>query len=174
VRDLAFNGSDLSESAKAISYQACQVDPDGPFVSCINPLAKCNPEVREGPLTMVLRRTIYVPFPPPRAFFDPWSVVNAELDSFGLGSAAAELFHAVVGGLIVGLSVVSLAGEPAAVSVADASEHQACVGIPLPSDVLVPVSPLLSGVDSAGHPRFLVFPNVDLYASSSSSFEAVG
>jgi hypothetical protein len=91
-----------------------------------------------------------------------------EPDSFGLGSAAAERSHAVVGGLSVELSVASLSGEPAAVSVADAVEPQACVGIPVAFDVSVPVSLLSFGADSSGHPRFLAFPNVDLFASSSS------
>jgi hypothetical protein len=96
-----------------------------------------------------------------------------DLEAFALGSAAAELSHAVARGLIVGLAVVSLVGPPAAVSVADAAEHQACIGIPVPFDVLVPVSLLLIWADSAGHPRFHVFPNVDLYARSSSSVAVV-
>jgi hypothetical protein len=112
---------------------------------------------------------IYVPFPLLRAFVDPWSAVIADPEAFALGSAAAELSHAVVGGLIAAPAAVSLVAEPAFVS--DAAAHQVCVGIPFPFDVSVPVSPVLTGADSAGHPMFLVFPSVDLYASSSSSVE---
>jgi hypothetical protein len=100
--------------------------------------------------------------------------VIADPEAFAPGSAAAELSHRVVGGSIVGLAVVSSIGEPAALSVADDAEHQACVRIPVAFDVSIPVSLLLTGADSAGHPRFLAFPNIDLYASSSSSAEVAG
>ena len=98
----------------------------------------------------------------------------ADPEAFAPGSAAAELFHAIVGGLIALLVVASLAAEPAGVSAAHAAEHQACVRIPVAFDVSIPVSLLLTGADSAGHPRFLAFPNIDLYASSSSSAEVAG
>ena len=174
MRDLAFYGPELSENEGQTLYQACQVDLKGPFDLASIPLRNAILRLVERPLRMMLRRTIYVPFPPLRAFFDPWSVVIADPEAFALGSAAAELSHGVVGGLIVGLAVVSSIGEPAAVSVADAAEHQACVDIPVAFDVSIPVSLLLTGADSAGHPRFLAFPNIDLYASSSSSAEVAG
>ncbi len=62
----------------------------------------------------------------------------------------------------------------ALVSVADVAEPQASVDIALAFDVLVPVSVVAVEVDSSGRPRFLAFPNVDYYASSSSSVEVVG
>ena len=98
----------------------------------------------------------------------------ADPEAFAPGSAAAELFHAIVGGLIALLVVASLAAEPAGVSAAHAAAPQACVGIPLPSDVSFPVWLPLSGAGSAGHPMSLAFPNIDLYANSSSSAEVAG
>jgi len=66
--------------------------------------------------------------------------------------------------------------EPEVVSVVylDVSEPQASADIAVASVVLVPVSVVVVEVDSSGRPRFLAFPNVDYYASSSSSFEVVG
>jgi hypothetical protein len=61
-----------------------------------------------------------------------------------------------------------------AASVADVAEPQASVDIVLVFDVLVPVSVDAVEVDSPGCPRFLAVPNVDHYASSSSSAEVVG
>jgi hypothetical protein len=58
--------------------------------------------------------------------------------------------------------------------VADVAEPQASVDIALAFDVLVPVSVVAVEVDSSGCPKFLAFPNVDYYASSSSSVEVLG
>ena len=58
--------------------------------------------------------------------------------------------------------------------VADVAEPQAFVDIAVAFDFLVPVSVVVVEVDSSGRPRFLAFPNVDHYASSSSSVEVVG
>jgi hypothetical protein len=95
--------------------------------------------------------------------------VVAEPDVFALVFAVAELSP----------EVVVLAAEPevvfvAAVSVADVAEPQASVDIAVAFDVLVPVSVVVVEVDSSGRPKFLAFPNVDHYASSSSSVEVVG
>jgi hypothetical protein len=62
----------------------------------------------------------------------------------------------------------------AVVSVADAAEPQASVDIAVAFDGLVPVSVVVAEVDSSGRPKFPAFPNVDHYASSSSSVEVVG
>ena len=62
----------------------------------------------------------------------------------------------------------------AVVSVADVAEPQASVDIAVAFDVLVPVSVVVVEVDSSGRPKFLAFPNVDHFASSSSSVEVVG
>lgn len=71
------------------------------------------------------------------------------------------------------------AAEPEVVSVAvasaaDIAEPQAFVDIALAFDVLIPASAVAAAVDSSAHSRFFAFPNVDCYASSSSSFEVVG
>ncbi len=60
------------------------------------------------------------------------------------------------------------------VSVADVAEPQASVDIAVPFAVLVPVSVVVIEADSSGRPKLLAFPNVDHYASSSSSVEVVG
>jgi len=75
--------------------------------------------------------------------------------------------------------VVVLAAEPevvfvAVASVADVAEPQAAVDIPVAFVVLVPVSVVVVEVDSSGRPKFLAFPNVDHFASFSSSVEVVG
>jgi len=71
---------------------------------------------------------------------------------------------------------VSVVAElsPEVVSVADVAEPPAAVDIAVAFAVLVPVSAVGVGVDSLGRPKFLAFPNVDYYASSSSSVEVVG
>jgi len=95
------------------------------------------------------------------------------------GVAGPEVENAVVG-----VAAVSEVSEPgfgfvavvfvALVSVADVAEPQASVDIALASDVLAPVSVVSVEVDSSERPRFLAFPNVDYYSSSSSSVEVVG
>ena len=62
----------------------------------------------------------------------------------------------------------------AVVSVADVAEPRASVDIVVAFAVLVPVSVVVAWVYSSGRPKFLAFPNVDHFASSSSSVEAVG
>jgi hypothetical protein len=81
--------------------------------------------------------------------------VAAEPEVFALVFAAAEL-------------------SPGVVSVADVAEPQASVDIAVAFVVLVPVSVVVVEVDSSGRPKFLAFPNVDYYASASSSVEVVG
>ena len=93
----------------------------------------------------------------------------AEPEVFVLVFAAAELSP----------EVVVLVSEPgvvfaAVVSVADVAEPQASVDIAVAFVVLVPVSVVVVEVDSSGRPKFLAFPNVDHFASSSSSVEVVG
>ena len=62
----------------------------------------------------------------------------------------------------------------AVVFVADVAEPQASVDIAVAFVALVPVSVSVVEVDSYGRPKSLAFPNVDYYASSSSSVEVVG
>ena len=88
----------------------------------------------------------------------------AEPQVFALASAAAELSP----------GVVVLVSEPGVVFVADVAEPQASVDIAVVFVVLVPVSVVVVEVDSSGRPKFLAFPNVDYFASLSSSVEAVG
>ena len=68
-------------------------------------------------------------------------------------------------------ALVFVAAEPEVVFV---SEPQASVDIAVAFVVLVPVSVVVVEVDSSGRPKFLAFPNVDHFASSSSSVEAAG
>jgi hypothetical protein len=67
--------------------------------------------------------------------------------------------------------VVSVAAEPEVVFV---SEPQVSVDIAVAFAVLVPVSVVAVELDSSGRPKFPAFPNVDYFASSSSSAEVVG
>jgi hypothetical protein len=108
--------------------------------------------------------------------------VVAEPEVFALVFAAAELSPEVVV-LVVEPEVVFdvdlEVSEPgvvlvAVVSVADVAEPQASVDIAVAFDVLAPVSVVVVEVDSSGRPKFLAFPNVDHFASSSSSVEVVG
>ena len=66
-----------------------------------------------------------------------------------------------------------LISEPV-VAASEPAEPQASVDIALAFDVLIPVSVVAVEVDSSGCPKFLAFPNVDYYASSSSSVEVLG
>jgi len=94
--------------------------------------------------------------------------VVAEPEVFALVFAAAELSPEVA--FVVDLEV----SEPGVVFVADVAEPQASVDIAVAFAVLVPVSVVVVEVDSSGRPKFLAFPNVDHFASSSSSVEVVG
>jgi hypothetical protein len=75
--------------------------------------------------------------------------------------------------LVVEPEVVFVAAEisPEVVFV---SESQASVDIAVAFVVLVPVYVVVVEVDSSGRPKFLAFPNVDHFASPSSSVEVVG
>jgi hypothetical protein len=79
-------------------------------------------------------------------------------------------------GVVVAVSEVSEPGVVfvALVSIADVAEPQATVDIAVVFDVLFPVSVVAVGVDIYGRPRFLAFPNIDYFASFSSSFGVVG
>jgi hypothetical protein len=77
--------------------------------------------------------------------------------------------------------VVFVAAEPspevvfvAVAAVADIAEPRVSVDIAVAFVALVPVSVVVVEVDSSGRPKFLAFPNVDHFASSSSSVEVVG
>jgi len=112
-----------------------------------------------------------------QVFLEAESVVVAEPEVFALVSVAAELSpEGVVWAaepesvFVVDLEV----SEPGVVSVSDVAEPQASVDSAVAFDILVPVSVVVVEVDSSGRPKFLAFPNVDHYASSSSSVEVVG
>ncbi len=103
-----------------------------------------------------------VPFP--RVFLEVESVVFAAPEVFALVFADAELSHEIVV-LVVDPGVVFVL-----VSTAHVSEPQACGGIPAVSHGLIAVSVVvLVDLDSSQRPRFLVSPNADYHASSSSS-----
>jgi hypothetical protein len=74
--------------------------------------------------------------------------------------------------LVVEHEVVVSAVEPEVVSAA--AEPQASVDIAVAFVVLIPVSVVVVEVDSSGRPMFPAFPNVDYFASSSSSVGVVG
>jgi len=95
-------------------------------------------------------------------------VVDPEVSEPGVVFVAAELSPEVVV-LVVEPEVVFVV-----VSVADVAEPQASVDIAVAFVVLVPVSVVVVEVYSSGRPKFVAFPNVDHYASSSSSVEGVG
>ena len=92
------------------------------------------------------------------------------------GVAGPEVFAPVFAAAELSPEVVVLAAEPEVVSVVDleVSEPQASVDIAVAFAVLVPVSVVVVEVDSSGCPKFLASPNVDHYASSSSSVEVFG
>jgi hypothetical protein len=122
-----------------------------------------------------------------QVFPEAESAVVAGRDVFALLFAAAELSPEIVvlaaGREIFALlfvaaelspEIVALAAEPGVVSVADVAEPQASVDIAVAFDFLVPVSVVVVEVYSSEHPKFLAFPNVEHFASSSSSVEVVG
>jgi hypothetical protein len=89
--------------------------------------------------------------------------VAAEPEVFALAFAAAELSPEVLAS-VAGPGVVFVA-------VVSVAEPQASVDIAVAFVVLVLVSLAVVELDSSGCPRFPVFPNVDHFASSSSSVE---
>jgi hypothetical protein len=105
--------------------------------------------------------------------------------AFVVGAASVAEAVGPVVAFVVGAASVAEAAEPVAafvvavvepgvVSVAGVAELQAAVDIALVFAVSVPVAAVAVEVDSPGRPRFLVFPNVDYYASLSSSAEDSG
>ena len=116
-------------------------------------------------------------------------VLAAAPEVFALVFAAAELFPEVavlvaapeVFALFFAAAALSpevfvLAAEPGVVFVVDldVSEPQASVDIAFLFVVLVPAAVVVVEVYSSEHPKFLAFPNVDYFASSSNSVEVVG
>lgn len=103
----------------------------------------------------------------------PPGVAGPEVEYFVAAAAASEFSGPVAAfvdaGFVVDLDVSEyLAAFVALVSFADVAEPQACVDIALAFDVSDPVSVVALEGDSPGHPSFLVFPNVEHHASSSS------
>jgi hypothetical protein len=96
--------------------------------------------------------------------------VAAELSPGAVVLAAEPEVFFVVDLEVSELGVVFVA----VVSVADVAEPQASGDIAVAFVVLVPVSVVVVELDSSGRPKFLAFPNVDHFASSSSSVEVVG
>ena len=94
------------------------------------------------------------------------------------GAAVSEVAEPAVDDVAVEpeivLDVEFEAAETEVVSVADAAEPQAFADIVFAFDALVPVSVVAVEVYSPERPMFFVFPNIDYFASSSSSVEVVG
>jgi hypothetical protein len=99
---------------------------------------------------------------------EPEVVISAVAASGPEVVSAVDLEVSEPGVVFVGILFVAF------VSVADVAEPQASVDIAVAFDFLVPVSVVLVEVDSSGRPKFFAFPNIDYYASSSSSVEVVG
>jgi hypothetical protein len=112
--------------------------------------------------------TSYVLPPRLQIFLEAESVLVAEPEVFALVSVPAELSPEVVV-LVVEPGVVLVV-----VSFAGVAGPQVSVDIAVAFVVLVPFAVVVVEVDSSGRPKFLAFPNVDHFANSSSSVEAVG
>jgi len=106
----------------------------------------------------------------PLGLRDGRDVVDQGLEDQFLGVGEHGVADAVVDLEVSEPGVVFVA----AVSVADVAEPQASVDIAVAFDGSVPVSVVVVEADSSGRPKSLAFPNVDHYASSSSSVEVVG
>jgi hypothetical protein len=119
----------------------------------------------------------------------PPGVAGPEVGNAVVGVAETQLVVSAVAVVVVAEPEVVFVVDPevaepgvafvgilfvALVSAADVAEPQASADIALAFDVLVPVSVAAVEVDSSGRPKFHVFPNVDHYASSSSSVELDG
>ncbi|MDH4267219.1 MAG: hypothetical protein OEW45_16435 [Deltaproteobacteria bacterium] len=123
--------------------------------------------------------TFYISPPFLQVFLEAESVVVAgpevvsavAVSEPGIVSAVAAPGPEVVFAVAVsGPGVVSVA----VVSIADVAEPRASVDIAVAFAVLVPVSGVVVEVDSSGRPKFLAFPSVADFASSSSSDEVGG
>ena len=89
-----------------------------------------------------------------------------------------ELSPEVVSAAELSPEAVVFVVEPEVVSavepVFDVAEPQASVDIAVVFVALVPVSAVVVEVDSSGHPKFFVFPNICSFPNCSSSVEVVG
>jgi hypothetical protein len=134
------------------------------------PLLQVFPEVESvvvhGPAVAALVFAAVEPFPEVPVLAAGPEVVSVVAGPavFALVLAHAEPFP----------EVLALAAEPEAASVAGVAEPLAAVDIAVAFVVLVPVAGVVVGVDSPERPKFFAFPNVDHYASSSSSVEVGG
>jgi hypothetical protein len=107
-----------------------------------------------------------------QAFLDAESLVAAELSP---EVAVSAVEPEVVSVAELSPEVAVLVVEPeVVVLVVGAAEPQASADIAVVFVVLVPVSVAVVEVGSSGRPKFLAFPNVDHFASPSSSAELVG
>ena len=84
-------------------------------------------------------------------------VVSASVET-QVSAAALE-----AGSAVVDPKVVSVVAQP-----------EVSFDIAVAFVVLVPASAVVAEADSSGHPKFLAFPNVGHFASSSSSVEVAG
>jgi hypothetical protein len=99
-------------------------------------------------------------------------VLAAELSAEAAVLAAELSAEAAV--LVAEPEAAVLAAELSAEAAFVIAEPQVSVDIAVAFVVLVPVSVAVVEVDSSGHPKFLAVPNVDHFASSSSSVEVAG
>ena len=96
--------------------------------------------------------------------------LGPEVENAAVAAAVSEISEPLAAFVDVGFVVDLDVSEylVALVFVADVAEPQACVDIALAFDASVPGSVVAVESDNPGRPSFLVFPNVDHYASSSS------
>jgi hypothetical protein len=95
-------------------------------------------------------------------------------EASALASAAAAPEASAPASEVVEPDVFALASAAAAPEVVFASEPQASADIAAAFVVLVLVSVVAVEVENSGRPKFLAFPNVDHFSSSSSSVELAG
>jgi hypothetical protein len=104
---------------------------------------------------------------------EPEVVSVAELSpEVAVSAVEPEVLEPEVAVLVVEPEVLVSVVESEVVS--GVAEPQVSVGIAVAFVVLVPVSVAVVEVGSCGRPKCLVFPNVDHFASPSSSAELVG
>jgi hypothetical protein len=106
-------------------------------------------------------------------FFPEVFVLAAELEVVS-AVAEPEVFALVSEAVELSLALAAEPEVASAVAEPEISEPQASVDIAVAFVVSVPVSVVVGEVDSSGRPKFPAFPNVDHFASFSSSAEVVG
>jgi hypothetical protein len=101
-------------------------------------------------------------------------VLVAELSPEVVVLAAEPVLAAELSPEVVVLVAEPVLAELLVEPVFDVAEPQASVDIAVVFVALVPVSAVVVEVDSSGHPKFFVFPNICSFPNCSSSAEVAG